>query len=71
MAKMTPYEYLVYKDEKRDKQTDAVVDAATVLVDRKVVLAKDEATAAMIAAREIPEAEMDNIDRIQVVVRPF
>jgi hypothetical protein len=64
------YEYAVFKDEKRDKD-DVVVDPAKVLVEVTPVLAKSDKEVAMRAAKAIPDEEMENIDRIQVLVRPF
>lgn len=64
------FEYAVFKDEKLDKDGE-VVEAAVVLVAPITVLAKDEKQVGIRAAKAIPETEMDNLDRIQVVVRPF
>ena len=67
---MQLFEYAVYKDEKRDKD-DEVVDEAVVLVEPKTVLAQDAQQVGMLASRAIDEVHMKDIDRIQVVVRPF
>jgi hypothetical protein len=67
---MQLFEYCVWKDEKRDRE-DHVLDEAAILVEVTQVLARNDKEVAMRAARVIPDAEMDNIDRIQVVVRPF
>jgi hypothetical protein len=67
---MQLYEYVVWKDEKRDKD-DQVTDAAAVLVAPTTMLAENEGIVQMTAAREIPEAELPNIDRVQVNIRPF
>lgn len=64
------FEYAVFKDEKLDKDGE-VVEAAVVLVEPTTVLAKDDKQVGIRAAKAIPETEMDNLDRIQVVVRPF
>lgn len=37
----------------------------------KLVMAKDETAAAMLAGRAIPDDQIDNVDRIEVFVRPF
>lgn len=70
MLVMKVYEYVVFKDEKRDKD-DQVVDAAAVLVPVTLVVAEDDKQVGMMAARAIPEDQVVNLDRIQVVVRPF
>lgn len=67
---MQLYEYVIWKDEKRDKD-DEVVEAASVLLDRQMILASSEGNVATIAGRQIPEEHMKDLDRIQVVIRPF
>jgi hypothetical protein len=67
---MKLFEYAVIKEEKTDKD-GVVVDPASVLVPITAVLARDIEQANMIAARAIPEAHIDDLDRITVVVRPF
>lgn len=64
------FEYVVYKQEEKNKD-GKVVDEAVVLVPVSSVLAKDETQVQLLAARAIPEQEIENLDRIQVVVRPF
>ncbi len=36
-----------------------------------LILAEDERQAGLLAARKIPEKDVKNINRIEVVVRPF
>lgn len=67
---MNLYEYAVIKDEKTDKDGDPF-DPAAVVVPVRTVLAKDPEQASLLAARAIPETEMGDLDRLQVVVRPF
>jgi uncharacterized protein YrzB (UPF0473 family) len=67
---MRLYEYAVFKDEKLDKDGE-VVDKAVVLVKPTTVLAKDERQVGILAAKSISDKDMDDLDRIQVVVRPF
>ncbi len=67
---MKLFEYAVFKDEKTNKDGD-VVDAAKILVQPVTILAKDEKHVGILAAQSIDASEMDNIERIQVVVRPF
>jgi hypothetical protein len=64
------FEYAVWKDEKRDKD-DEVVEKAVVLVAPKTVLAESDQHVGMIAAREVDEEHMKDVDRINVVIRPF
>lgn len=67
---MQIFEYAVIKDEKTDKDGN-VVDPAAIVVEVTTTLARDAQQAQMLAARAIPEEELDNMDRLQVVVRPF
>lgn len=67
---MKLFEYAVFKDEKLDKDGE-VVDAAKVIVSPTTVLAKDEKQVGLRAAKAIPDEYLDDLDRVQVVVRPF
>ena len=67
---MNVFEYLVFKKEERDTH-GKVTSPATVIVDRKTILAKSEEQVRVIAAREIPDEHMDKLDLIVVAVRPF
>ena len=67
---MKLFEYAVFKDEKLDKDGQ-VVDPAIVLVQPTTILAKDDKQVGLRAAKNIPDDQMDDLDRIQVVVRPF
>lgn len=67
---MQVFEYLVYKDEKIDKDGE-VVDKATMLTEPTVVFARDKEQAGLLAARSIKESDVEDIDRVKVVVRPF
>ena len=67
---MTLYEFCVFLDEKRDRDNE-LIEKAQVIVEPTTVLASDEAQAQLLAARSIPDADMTNVDRLVVVVRPF
>jgi hypothetical protein len=67
---MQLFEYAIWKDRKVDKDGDEV-EAALVLVSPTVVLADNDKQVGIKAARDIPEEHMGDLDRIQVVVRPF
>lgn len=68
MAKL--FEYAVFKDEKLNKDGD-VVDVAVIIVEPTTVLARDEQQVGIQSAKAIPDEHIDDLDRIQVVVRPF
>lgn len=67
---MKLFEYAVLKSEKLDKDGNTT-DAASVVVPITPILAKDQTQAQLLAARAIPEDEIDNLDRMTVVIRPF
>lgn len=53
-----------------DKELEDGV-ASKLLVDVTTILAKDASAVTLQAARAIPEENIDALDRIEVVVRPF
>lgn len=69
---MKLYEYAVILDEVRDRD-DQLVAAGRIIVQPVAVLARDDAQAQLLAARAIPDEylDIDQIDRVMVVVRPF
>ena len=54
-------------NEKQDENGEK----AKVIVEVQTVLAKDQNTAIMLAARAIPDAYKDQLSQIEVAVRPF
>ncbi len=66
------YEYAVIKHEKLDADGE-VVEKAVLLVEPTTVLAKNEKSVGLQATKQIPDEELsdDNVDRIEVVIRPF
>jgi hypothetical protein len=67
---MKLFEYAVFKDEKNDKDGN-VVDDAEVLVMPTTTLAKTTDHVTIIASKAIKDEHMGDLDRIQIVVRPF
>lgn len=67
---MKLFEYSVIKQALLDRD-DVVTDPAAVLVTPTTVLANDLAEATTYASRAIPEEEMGNIERIEILVRSF
>lgn len=55
---------LTNKEGKADNKT-------TILKDVTRVLAADEKQVGILAARNIPEDQIENLDRVEVIVRPF
>jgi len=65
--KMKLFEYVMLfhpKDEKSIEKTKILKPVFT-------ILAKDEKQAGMIVAREIPQEHLDNLDQLEIIVRPF
>lgn len=46
-------------------------EKAKLIVDPKTVLCSDDKSAMVLAARSIPEEFLNQLDQVQVVVRPF
>ncbi len=46
-------------------------EKAKLIVDPKTVLCADDKSAMVLAARDIPESYLNQLDQVQVVVRPF
>lgn len=67
---MQLYQYAIWKDEKRDAD-DNVVEEATLLVEPKVMLAASEKHVGIVASRQIGEEHDKDLDRINVIIRPF
>lgn len=67
---MKLFEFAVIKNERLNAEGEVTEDA-TVVVAPTTILARDDAQAQLKAGRAIPEPEMDNLDRLVVVVRPF
>lgn len=66
---MKIFEYAVLKEPtKEEKEKGATTE---LLVEITPIMAMDESQAIMLAGRAIPEAELVNVDRITVAVRPF
>ena len=69
---MTLYEFAVIRDEQEDRD-GKITEKAEIVVEPRAILARDDAQAQLLAARAIPQDEIDNdnLDRLTVVVRPF
>lgn len=71
MAKL--FEYAIVHNPKptKDAQGNDTTKPATLLVEPKHILARDEKEVAMRGAREIPDTHLDKLDEVEVLVRPF
>jgi hypothetical protein len=62
---------LHHPQPRKDAQGNEVRPNSEIICDVQRVLAKDEAQASILAARKIPEANMENLQDIEIRVRPF
>jgi hypothetical protein len=68
------YEYVIIfhqlqTKEQRDNGEAAISKLLT--PEPKRILAKDDKAANVMASRDIPEAYLDKLDQVEVVIRPF
>lgn len=68
MSTLFQYAILWHPTEKQEKEEGL---KSIVLSEVKTVLAKDQASATMMAAMDIPSDKKGELDQIQVVIRPF
>lgn len=68
--KLKVFEYLVLLHPAKDTEGKEV-GKTTFVKDLSRILAKDEKQVGMLAAREIPADLMDELDRVEIIVRPF
>lgn len=67
---MKLFEFAVIYQGKKNKDGEYTKKAA-IITEPKCVLAVDEKQAAMMAAREIPSDYAEDLDKVEVIVRPF
>jgi hypothetical protein len=70
MKKQTLFQYAIlwHPTEKQFKDDGA---KSKVLVDLKTILAVDQSSVSMQAAMEIPVEYKDQLDQVEIVLRPF
>lgn len=68
--KLRLFEYIVLLHPETDKDGKEL-GKTKLLKDVSRLLAKDEKQVGVLAAREIPEENVDHLDRVEIVVRPF
>jgi hypothetical protein len=66
MARLALYQYIVLKHPSKNEDGDTKV-----LIPEGSVLDKNEKTVASKLLRKLPEEEMDNLENIEIIVRPF
>lgn len=70
------FEYVIVYHPRRpsrskDEKDDGDGQVSEILVDLKRVIARDEKTVAIMAAREIPEKYLERLDQVEICIRPF
>lgn len=68
--KLKPFEYICLLHPKQDKDGNDDGDTQ-VVVEKKFAMAKDDKTVAMLATRAIDSKYDNDLDRIEIIVRPF
>ena len=66
--KLFQYAILWHPTEKQIKDDDK---KSEILVEIKTILAKDQQSAAMAAAMDIPATHKNQLDQIEIAIRPF
>lgn len=66
---MPLFEYAIIQKPTKDEASAGAGDKLIVKPD--YLVAKDQATANILAARKIPDDLLDKLDRVEVAVRPF
>lgn len=66
---MQLFQYAVLLHPKKKK--DEFEGDTELLAGPETIMAKDEKQAGIKIARKIPEKQLDNLDRIDILVRPF
>lgn len=61
------FEYVILLHPAKDDKTTST----TILVDKTSLLARDDKEVGMLAARAIPAENLDRIEDIQIIIRPF
>ncbi len=66
------FEYAVlFKPNNEDKGKDDPKEKVEILVDKTSVLASSPEEVSIVAAREIPDAYVERLDEVEIIVRPF
>lgn len=71
MAKIFEYAVIYHPVATKDQTERGEKPKDELLVDVTRVLANNDKEAAMLAARSIPEAYTDKLDRVEIALRPF
>jgi len=73
MVKKTIFEYAILytPPERVDAQGNEVPQSTVLVQDVTRLMARDATEATLLAAREIPNEYLSQMDRIEVAVRPF
>jgi hypothetical protein len=66
--KLFEYAMLLHPEEDKDGK---MIGKTEMIKPPGVVLAKDDKQVGILAAREIPKEHMDDLDRVEIIVRPF
>ena len=73
MEKSRLFEYIIlyHPKDKKDKDGNDITEKTKLVKGQSSYLGKDEKEVGMIAAREIPDEYLNDLERVEIVVRPF
>lgn len=66
MSKKRLFEYAVLHHQKVEEETETCL-----LIKPTIELAKDERSLGMMIARKLPENLLDDLDNVEIIIRPF
>ena len=66
---MKAYQYLIIWNPTEQQEEDG--QKSKIVSEIRTILARDERSATLIAARDIPKEYLEQIDQIEVALRPF
>ena len=66
--KLFQYAILFHPKKKKDEDT---AGKSKIIVDLKTVLAADDKSATILASRDIPQDYIEQLDQVEIAIRPF
>lgn len=65
------YAVLYHPKTKKDHDGNDITEKSKVVVDVSRVMAGSEKEVGMMASRELPEEYLSDLERVEIIVRPF
>jgi hypothetical protein len=70
-AKIFEYAILYHPKPKKDANGNEVTEKSEIVKEVSRVLAESDKQVGILAAREIPEKYLNELDNVEIIVRPF